>query len=353
MPDSQKISAFILAGGSGERFWPWSRTHLPKHLLRLFSEKTLLEETLERFTLALPHAKTRILTNHLQIPKIGELCPQIPPDRLVGEPAKRDTAPAAALATAIALAEGGPSQIVILAPADACIQPTEAFINDIRQLANTAAVHPGIHTLGIPPTYPATNFGYLELGAPVDEKTFALNKFVEKPDQSHAQEFVNSGRFLWNAGIFAWQAGYFLKEAKRQQPALAHFIENFPSAPQLQQKYIQDNFPTLPKISVDYAICENASALYTTKASFQWDDLGTWDALPKHLGTDADNNTTLGHCYLLDTTATITASQGRLIATLGVKDLVIIESPDAILVASRDKIHDLKKLVAKLPENIM
>jgi mannose-1-phosphate guanylyltransferase len=352
MPDPQKISAFILAGGSGERFWPWSRTHLPKHLLRLFSEKTLLVETLERFTLALPKTTTRILTNHLQIPKISQHCPQIPSQRLIGEPAKRDTAPAAALATAIAIADGGPDQIVILSPADARIQPTEAFITDIRKLADAAATHHGIHTLGIPPTYPATAFGYLQLGMPVDQKTFTLTRFVEKPDLPTAQHFLNSGHFLWNAGIFAWQAQTFLNETKRQQPALAHFIENFPSAPQLQQKYIQDNFPTLPKISVDYAICENAAALYTIKASFQWDDVGTWDALPKHLGTDAHNNTTLGRCLLHDTSGTIAASQGRLIATLGVNDLVIAETPDAILVASRDKIHQLKTLVNNLPENL-
>ena len=347
-PD-HSVLVFILAGGSGERFWPWSRTCLPKHLLRLFTDKTLLEETYELLSLSLPSAQIRILTNHQQMESIRKHCPRLPPECILCEPAKRDTASAAALATAIALRDGGPERIVILTPADSLIHPQEKYAKDIQHLLKNASVYDGIHTIGIPPTYPCTNYGYLELGRQLDENTFVIDKFIEKPDLKHAQLFCSSRRYLWNAGIFAWQAGTFLRESQRQQPAIASFIEHFPKDTAHQQEYLQRYFSQLPKISVDYAICENAASVFTIRASFAWDDLGTWDALSRHLGQDACKNTVVGNCLLQETTNTIAASQGRLIATVGVDNLIIVEAADALLVARRDKIDELKQLVSKIP----
>lgn len=292
---------FIMAGGSGERFWPLSRKAKPKHLLKLVSSHTLLEETVLRLKpLAKRPSDLLILTNHEQVPGVRKALPRFPKASLIPEPAKRDTAPAAALATALALRKN-PNAVLALLPADAVIGKHTIFRSQLAAAARAAVASPSFVTLGIKPSYPATGFGYLHLGSKTLPRLkggpfLKVKHFVEKPSLAKAKGYLRSGQYAWNAGIFVWKASTFLAEARRQQPALAKFIERFPKKGSYSA-YLRREFPKLPKISVDYAIMEGAKSVLALRAEFPWDDVGSWTALPGHLPTDRHGNTFRVHSY--------------------------------------------------------
>jgi mannose-1-phosphate guanylyltransferase len=347
-----------MAGGSGERFWPLSRKTKPKHLLKLVSSKTLLEETVLRIKpLSSSPSNLLILTNHEQIPGIRKALPRFPKGSLIPEPAKRDTAPAAALATALAL-RTHPNAVLALLPADAVIGKHPIFRSQLAAAARAAAVSPSFVTLGIKPSYPATGFGYLHLGGKTLEQVkggpfLKVRRFVEKPSLPKAKSYLRSGQYAWNAGIFVWKASTFLAEARRQQPTLARFIEKFPKRGSYAS-YLKREFPKLPKISVDYAIMERAQSVLAIKASFPWDDVGSWTALPSHLPTDKKGNTFRGHITAVDSQDTLALAEGgRPIALLGIKNLVVIDTPDALLVCPKDRVQEVKKLLPLLPNQIV
>jgi mannose-1-phosphate guanylyltransferase len=212
-------------------------------------------------------------------------------------------------------------------------------------------------TVGIPPNHPATGFGYLELGEEISRGADGsivqrVKRFVEKPDTATAKRYVKSGKYLWNAGMFAWSVEAFCAEAERNAPTLAEFIREFPK--RNSAGYIAKKFPTLePKTSLDFAIMEKAAAVETVVAQFDWDDVGLWTALPKHLHTDAAGNTAKGHVLAAGASNNIVVSNGRLIALCGVKDLVVVETADAVLVCHRDAVHDIKALTGKLPKGFL
>ena len=349
---------FIMAGGSGERFWPLSRKTKPKHLLKLVSSKTLLEETVLRIKpLSSSPSNLLILTNHEQIPGIRKALPRFPKGSLIPEPAKRDTAPAAALATALAL-RTHPNAVLALLPADAVIGKHPIFRSQLAAAARAAAVSPSFVTLGIKPSYPATGFGYLHLGGKTLEQVkggpfLKVRRFVEKPSLPKAKSYLRSGQYAWNAGIFVWKASTFLAEARRHQPDLARFIDKFPKRGSYTS-YLKREFPKLPKISVDYAIMERAKSVLAIKASFPWDDVGSWTALPSHLPTDKKGNTFRGHITAVDSQDTLALAEGgRPIALLGTKNLVVIDTPDALLVCPKDRVQEVKKLLPLLPGQIV
>ena len=349
---------FIMAGGSGERFWPLSRKAKPKHLLRLVSSKTLLEETVLRLKpLAKNPSDLLILTNHEQVPGVRKALPRFPKASLIPEPAKRDTAPAAALATALALRRH-PDAILALLPADAVIGRHFVFRAQLGAAARAAAASPSFVTLGIKPSSPATGFGYLHLG----NKTLAglkggpflkVRRFVEKPSLAKAKAYVKSGQYAWNAGIFVWKAATFLGEARRQQPALAKFIENFPKKGPYAA-YLRREFSKLPKISVDYALMERARSVLALRAAFPWDDVGSWTALPGHLPTDKDGNTFRGPVLSMESRNSLALAEGgRPIALLGTENLVVVDTPDALLVCPKDKVQQVKRLMPMLPKEVV
>lgn len=345
--------AFVMAGGSGERFWPMSRLKTPKHLLRLLDERTLLETTLARLEGLVPLENTFVLTNVAQLEGTRAALPGIPSGNIIAEPAKRDTAPACALATAIARASD-PDAVCIVLPADAMIHDVEKFQNQLRDAVEVAAAGEVIVTLGIPPAFPSTGFGYLETGEPLADgphgsRVCRLKRFVEKPDADTASQYVKDGHFFWNAGIFLWRAGTFLNEARRQTPELADFIEGLTSRDMLPG-YLAEKFPALAKNSVDYAIMENAASVVAILADFDWDDVGAWTALPAHLGRDPHGNSLRGPVIQHDASGNIAVSNGRLIALCGVHDLVVVETEDAILVCHKDAVQHVKSLQPQLPE---
>jgi len=347
-----------MAGGSGERFWPLSRKAKPKHLLKLVSSKTLLEETVLRLKpLARKPSHLLILTNHEQVPGVRKALPRFPKSSLIPEPAKRDTAPAAALATALAL-RSNPNAVLALLPADALIGKHPIFRAQLAAAARAAAVSPSFVTLGIKPSYPSTGFGYLHLGNKTLPKVkggplLHVRHFIEKPSLPKAKTYLRSSQYAWNAGIFVWKASTFLAEARRQQPALARFIEKFPKRGSYTS-YLKREFPKLPKISVDYAIMEGAQSVLAVKASFPWDDVGSWTALPAHLPTDKKGNTFRGHITALDSQDTLAIAEGgRHIALLGTKNLVVVDTPDALLVCPKDRVQEVKKLMGLLPTELV
>jgi len=336
---------FVLAGGSGERFWPMSRSSTPKHLLRLLGDQTMLETTVRRLEGLLPWDQVFVLTNEAQREAAMAELPFLPPGNVIAEPAKRDTAPACALATAVARSKD-PRALCALLPADAMIHNEGAFRAQLALAFDIAAKNPAIVTFGIPPTMPATGFGYLHLGESDADGVFPVLRFVEKPDLPTAVHYLRSGDYAWNGGIFVWQAETFLNECERLSPPLAEFIKSF-SEPDWPTRFSQ-----LPKISVDYAILENAKMVLSVKALFDWVDVGSWTALPKHLGHDEAGNTLRGLTAVLNAKNNVAISNGRMIALCGVENLIVVETPDAILVCHQDDAQEIKKLHVNLPSDL-
>lgn len=344
----------IMAGGSGERFWPMSRAATPKHLLKLFSDRTLLEETVSRVMELAPVSQIYVLTNAGQIGVTRRALPFIPPGQIVAEPAKRDTAPAAALATALAYRKD-PSAVVALLPADHVIGKANIFCRNLRDAARAASTSGAIVTLSVHPTWPCTAFGYLELGDELPEgaegtRLRKVRRFVEKPDEERAAAYVKSGHYAWNGGMFLWRADVFLAEAERSQPELAAFIRDFPA--DNFDEYLTDRFPTLPKISVDYAIMEQARQVISARAEFPWDDVGSWTAVRGHIPADDAGNCVHGTVFSLDAADNVVFSTGRPIALCGVKDLIVVDSGDAVLVCHRDHDQNVKRLLSQLPDDL-
>jgi len=356
MSEQSQFFACIMAGGSGERFWPMSRAQTPKHLLKLLSDRTLVEETVRRIGAVVPAGNIFVLTNEVQLPGTrAALAGLVPADQIVAEPAKRDTAPAAALATALVRSRGGENATLALLPADAFIADRDAFGRQLGVALPRAAESDAILTIAIKPDHAATGFGYLEMGA---EKARGpsgvvreVKRFVEKPDAATAQQYVESGQYAWNAGMFFWRVGTFLREADQNAPELAAFVREFPAGD--FASFLARRFHLLPKISVDYAIMEKARAVETLLAQFDWDDVGLWTALPKHLDTDAAGNASRGAVFVASASNNIAVSNGRTIALCGVKDLVVVETADAVLVCHRDAVQDIKKIVQQLPKELL
>jgi mannose-1-phosphate guanylyltransferase len=356
MKANPRFHACIMAGGSGERFWPMSRASAPKHLLRLFSERTLLEEAILRLKGVVADKNIWILTNKSQIPLIRKAIPNFPRRQIIAEPAKRDTAPAAALATGLVRSRD-PRGVVALLPADALIKDTKRFGRQLTQAFKWAAgagkgARGNLFTFAVRPTYAATGFGYLELGrtlarAPDGSRLIRVKRFVEKPDIATAQSYLLSKNFAWNAGMFVWSVDGFLREVDRHAPELAAFVREFPAGS--PARYLARRFPLLPKISVDYAVLEKSASVSTVVAEFDWDDVGAWTALPTHHAADASGNVSRGSVVSVGTTNTIAVSNGRVIALCGLRDLVVVETHDAVLVCHRDAVQDIKKLLPLLP----
>ncbi|QSR87305.1 mannose-1-phosphate guanylyltransferase [Candidatus Methylacidiphilum infernorum] len=340
---------FILAGGSGERFWPMSRADAPKHLIPFFSGKTLLEETIERAKGLVPDDNIYILTNSHQLSLIKRTIPGFPLERIIPEPEKKDTAAAASLAVAMA-AKHSEEAVVILLPADSKIENKKAFQHQLRACFVFAKEERRIVAIAIPPRYPATGFGYLKLDKSSyflkeEEKFFPVVRFVEKPTMEYAQSYVKDGNYGWNAGLFIWSVKTFLDETSRWAPAFHQFILDY-----LKDPFGWKNkFIGLPRISIDYALMEKTDKIFAIEAKFDWDDLGSWISAASYLESDEKGNKIKGKICAYESEENIVVSNSKLIALCGVKDLVVIESDRAILVCPKDKLQELKKLYSFLP----
>src|SRR5881398_1170337 len=293
MPNS--IYALILAGGSGERFWPLSRRARPKQLLRLVSDKTLLEETLARLESLVPNERILVLTNTEQESAVRKLLGSFPKENVIAEPAKRDTAAAVALGTGWVVVRDHAATMVVL-PADHVIANRSAFQETLALAAEAAEETGELVAIGIKPTWACPGFGYIEQGEPVhfrnrSDKGFIhrVRCFREKPNPDLAESFLRKGNFRWNAGMFVWSVPTVLSEFNRHAPELADFISQVRSSKDLD-KVLRDRFAKLPRISFDYAIMEKANRVLVVEASFDWDDVGSWQAVARFFKNDEHGN---------------------------------------------------------------
>jgi mannose-1-phosphate guanylyltransferase len=349
------LYALILAGGSGERFWPLSRRARPKQLLKLVSDKTLLEETIDRLEGLVPRERILVLTNVDQEKAVRELLPDLPQENIVAEPAKRDTAAAVALATAWVAARDHRATMMVL-PADHVIKDRAAFQKTMRTAARAAEETGSLITIGIKPTWACPGFGYIEEGAPAPLKegsspndVFRVVRFREKPDSELADAFVRKGNFRWNAGMFVWSVATVLTEFNRHAPELADFISQL-RAPGNWERALGSRFAALPIISFDYAIMEKADRVLMVEASFDWDDVGGWRAVASYLPKDENANAANCDLTILRASNNIVFSETPIkVALLGVHNLIIVRTNDSILICSQHDAEKVKNLVGKLP----
>lgn len=352
------LYALILAGGSGERFWPLSRRSRPKQLLALFSNETLLEATLRRLDGLVPPENILILTNADQEHGVRALVPQLPAENIVAEPAKRDTAAAIALGVGWVAARAANATMLVL-PADHLINDVAAFQQTLRTAVAAAQQTGELVTIGIKPTWACPGFGYIEQGeplaidgAPGGPRVLEVVRFREKPGAELAETFVQQGTFRWNAGMFIWTVPAILCAFERHAPELGQFIKRLHAEEDFAE-LLRDGFPALPKISIDYAIMEKAGRVLMVEAAFDWDDVGGWIAVAKYLENDGTGNASNAPLKEIDATDNIVFStQPTLIALMGVHDLIVVQTADALLVCHRHEAEKIKQLVAKMPAEL-
>jgi len=354
---SNPIYALILTGGSGERFWPLSRRNRPKQLLRLVSERTLLEETVARLEGFVPTERILILTNIEQEKGVRDLLEGFPKQNIIAEPAKRDTAAAVALGAGWVAARDHSATMLAL-PADHVIADRAAFQETMKTAAAAAEETGALITIGIKPTWACPGFGYIEQGEPVrlrSDGKIAVHRVVrfrEKPNVDLAESFLRKGNFRWNAGMFVWSVPTVLSEFNRHAPELADFISQVRSPKDLD-KILHERFAKLPRISFDYAIMEKTEHVLVVEASFDWDDVGSWQAVAHYFKKDEHGNAANSALTALDSTDNIIFNDGETtIALLGVHNLIVVRTGDAILICHRHQAEKIKNLVGKLPPEL-
>ncbi|MBN1511481.1 MAG: NTP transferase domain-containing protein [Phycisphaerae bacterium] len=344
--------AVIMAGGAGTRLWPASRASRPKQLLRLFGGKSLMRESFERVVHVIPPERIAVITGTQHVPLVAEELPEILPENLFGEPCGRDTAGAIGLSAAI-LRERDAEAVVGVFTADHIIGPPERFERAI--LAGFAAVeqHPeALVTFGIRPVSPHTGYGYIQRGDEIGPGVFAVARFTEKPDADTAARYVLDGRYYWNSGMFVWRTDTVLRQLRQHLPECEDGVTRIArswSGPQ-RDEVLSSVYPTLPRISIDYAVMERAPRVLVVEMDCSWVDVGSWAALEAVIAPDAHGNVPAASRVLhLDAKGTITVSEDdHLIATLGVEDLIIVHTRDATLVAHRSQSQRIKELVATI-----
>ncbi|MEQ1748831.1 MAG: sugar phosphate nucleotidyltransferase [Prosthecobacter sp.] len=356
-PGTNSRYALILAGGSGQRFWPISRDALPKQLLKLFGDKTLLEMTVERLEGLVPNENIVILTNKQQEAAVRKLLPQLPKENIIAEPEKRDTAPAIALGVGWVVARD-PSATMMVLPADHLIKDQKEFQRVLTNAMKAAEVGQSLVTIGIKPTWACPSYGYVERGRRAslpgvdDQAVYEVERFREKPNPDLAEHFLSQGTFTWNAGMFIWTIPAIFSELSRHCPALADFVSELRNSKDFSAT-VSKQFSKLPKLSIDYALMERASRVLNIEATFDWDDVGNWTSVGRYLESDKDGNQ--HNCALsqLDSASNLIFSQtGQHVALLGVQDLIIVSSKDALLITSRAHAESIKKLADQLPKEL-
>lgn len=345
----------IMAGGSGERFWPLSRQRRPKQLLKLTSAtQTMLAEAIDRVTPMVPVDRVLIITSAALRQPIIDAMPSIPAANVIAEPAKRNTAPCLALACSIIRSRGEEDAVMAVLTADHFIGDVEAFRSDVRRAVDTATAADTLVTLGIPPTRPETGYGYIEIGEEGVATMGArrVRSFREKPDAQTALEYMWSGRYLWNSGMFFWRVSTLDKAMQTHLQDVGSRIDVMTSAlATLNVNDLAEIFTSMPDISIDYGVMERAANVSVVPATFPWDDVGSWDALDRMRPRDERHNVSVGDVVLLDTQNAIVvnaAERDHVLTTLGVDNVVVVVTDDATMVCAKDRAQDVKKIVAAL-----
>ncbi|NQV15089.1 NTP transferase domain-containing protein [bacterium] len=340
--------AVIMAGGVGKRFWPQSRRSTPKQLLSIAGEESMLRVTVDRLKLFAPADHILIITNSDQEKGILSEIPELPSENIIIEPEGKNTAPAIGLA-AIIIQHRDPEAVMGVFPADHFIQDLSSFAESIEQSIKVAADRQGLVTFGVTPSRPATGYGYIQYHDRPDaeEPVFAVKAFAEKPDLDTAKLFLKSGDFLWNSGMFVWEVDVILEAFKEFLPAIWDSLENIKRAIGLPvwNSVLTVEWATLRSISIDYGIMEKAKNVFVLKVEFDWNDVGSWDAVYEMSKKDPKGNVSRGDVIYHNCTNNLVLGDGRTIALMGVNNLVVVDTEDAILIMPREQTEMVKELV--------
>lgn len=351
------LHTVVMAGGSGTRFWPQSRKAMPKQLLKLVGDHTMIQNTVARCAQRTKHQQIWIATNQTLAQETHRQLPEVPQDQILIEPAPRNTAPCIGLA-AVHLLKSDPDAVMLVVSSDHIIQPDAGFINTVDQTTTLIEANPDtLALIGVSPTFPATGYGYIQCGpalATDNVHGFQVEEFKEKPDSKTAQHYCDSGNYLWNCGIFVWKARTILDALTRFEPEMHQQLLQISDAIGTQQysDVLNQIFPAMKSESIDYAVLEHAKEnLAVIPAEFEWDDVGNWNTLQKYFPTDANGNTVVGlHCGLETSNNIIISADDHLVATFGIENCLIVHTPDATLMARKDDESAIKKLVNLLEE---
>ncbi len=349
------LVAVIMAGGAGSRFWPLSTEEKPKQFLQLFDDRSLLQKSYDRVSGIIPDERILVLTNAVFAHLVREQLPMLPKSNVIGEPERKDTAAAVALGALVSKKLFG-NPVMSILTADHLIEPIELFQQTLLSSAKAARDSGALYTFGIKPTYAATAYGYLETGDPTisdDEiEHFRLSSFREKPDAKTAKEYLETGRHLWNSGMFVWTAEAILDELNRNLPGhlgpLRGAVENFGTHE--WEASLANGFAQLDRISIDFAIMEKARDVRCVAGTFSWKDVGGWLAMQDFIDRDAEGNYGRGEIHTLDAKGNLVYCEDttETVALVGVSDIVIVRAGGKTLVAHKDRLEDVKRIVEEM-----
>jgi mannose-1-phosphate guanylyltransferase len=357
----------IMAGGKGERFWPLSREKTPKQLIRLLGERSLLQQAVDRVLPLVPIKNILIITNETQAPEVARQVPRLPRTNVIAEPVGRDTCAAVTLGAALVGARSTTAVMAVL-PADHLIPEEKKFQQVLNDSFDLAGRGQAIITIGIKPSEPATGYGYINVGEalppppgvkPYKTAFYRAEKFVEKPDLDRALEYVNSGHYRWNAGMFIWSFVTITEGLQKHQPEMYEACQRWfqvANHPAKLNRVLAREYPTIKRISIDYALMEHAHNVLVADGAFQWDDLGSWTALGRHLKPDPEGNCAVADFIHFDGARNIifdARSKARRtpIAVVGLRDTILVQTDDAVLVVRKKEAQHVKELVKKLAED--
>lgn len=344
-------TAVIMAGGKGERFWPKSRTSCPKQFLSLTADgETMIQKTVKRLLPVVAMEDIFIVTNSAYTSLVKEQLPDIPTENILAEPCARNTAPCIAFAAAVINCKYDDSVMLVL-PSDHLIANEILYTDTLKKAISVAENGENLVTIGITPTYAETGYGYINFG---DEKdgAYSVERFVEKPDLPTAEKYLESGKYLWNSGMFIWKLSSIMSNIKKFMPDIydgaLKIGESF-GTPDFNS-ILEREFTAFRSESIDFGIMEKADNIYTLPANFGWDDVGSWLAVERINDTDSDSNYIEGNVIAEDTRHATICGGKRLIATVGIEDIIIVDTDDAVLVCSKNSTQNVKKIIARLKE---
>ena len=346
-----KTTAVIMAGGKGERFWPKSRISRPKQFLSLTSDgETMIQKTVKRLLPVVDMEDIFIVTNSAYTTLVTEQLPEIPAENILAEPCARNTAPCIAFAAAVINRKYDDAVMLVL-PSDHLISNEILYANTLKKAVSVAEKDNNLVTIGITPNYPETGYGYINFGEEKDE-AYSVERFVEKPDLPTAEKYLESGRYLWNSGMFIWKLSSIMNNIHKFMPDI------YDGAMKIGESFGTDNFnevlerefTSFRSESIDFGIMEKADNIYTIPGNFGWDDVGSWLAVERINDTDGDSNYIDGNVIAEDTRHVTICGGKRLIAAVGIEDIIIVDTDDALLVCSKNSTQDVKKIIARLKE---
>ena len=342
-----------MAGGGGTRFWPLSRQRTPKQLLNLDGKDVMINEAIDRMSMVIGKSLIFIVTSELQAPSmITATEGKVFAGNILAEPAARNTAACIGYSAIEILRKYGDG-VMLFTPADHYIEDVPALAEIFRTAILTAEAQDKIITIGLNPTYPATGFGYIKYDKEHGEKVKPVIEFKEKPDEQTAKKYIESGQYAWNSGMFIWKASLILEKLKEYTPDIYEALKVIGDAINTprEQEILHEVYPTIRNISIDYAVMEPSAAkgdVLVIPGDCGWNDVGSWDMMNIFHTPDENKNILLGDVFAVDTRDSVIYSTSRTVTAVGVENIVIVETPDAIMVCGKDKAQDVKKIVDEL-----